>query len=228
LDTARIRLINTYGCTETTLITHAVDLHGPRALPGTVRGKVPIGRALGHVVERISEDGELLIGGPAVALGYKGLPEATQARFIELDGERYFRTGDRVSRAEDGMLFHEGRLDGEIKIRGIRVDPAEVEAHIAGHPGVNAVAVTGTALAGRTVLVAFVVARDGFDAEALGAQVTRFLEDRVPGHLVPNRITVVPQLVYTTSGKIDRAKSKESFDERKQRGGDLPQGAGNP
>jgi nonribosomal peptide synthetase protein VioO len=209
LDTARIRLLNTYGCTETTLVTHAVDLHGPRAAPGLTLDRIPIGRALPHVIEHMGEDGELVIGGPAVALGYRGLPDATSARFTGVDGQRRFRTGDRVSRGPDGVLFHEGRIDGEVKIRGIRVDPAEVEAHIAAHPAVSAVAVTSMVQAGRAILVGFVVARD----ETTANDILEFLRARVPQHLVPSRISMVPQLVYTTSGKVDRVKSKESFDE---------------
>ncbi|WP_329878176.1 AMP-binding protein [Streptomyces sp. BE20] len=211
LDTGRIRLLNTYGCTETTLITHAVDLHGPGAPssgPDWTAGEpAPIGRALPHVVEQISAEGELVIGGPAVAAGYHGLPEATAARFTVVDGERWFRTGDRVSRAPDGVLTHRGRLDGEIKVRGIRVDPAEVEAHIAGHPGVSAVAVAGATVAGRSALVAYLVPRAGAVAGTLGADVRAYLSSRVPGHLVPSRITVVPELVLTASGKVDRAGS---------------------
>ncbi|KQV09819.1 MULTISPECIES: amino acid adenylation domain-containing protein [unclassified Kitasatospora] len=211
LDTGRIRLLNTYGCTETTLITHAVDLHGPEApSPGwdwSSGTRAPIGRPLPHVVQQISEQGELLIGGPALALGYLGLPEATEARFTVLDGERRFRTGDRVSSSPDGVLTHQGRLDHEIKVRGIRVDPAEVEAHIASHPGVHAVAVVGTTLAGRSALVAYLVPRTTATAGTLDADVRSYLHGRVPGHLVPSRITVVPQLVFTASGKVDRAGS---------------------
>ncbi|TYC66680.1 acyl-CoA synthetase [Streptomyces sp. CB01881] len=215
LATGRIRLLNTYGSTETTLITHAVDLHGPRA-PGRARpwaagDPVPIGRALPHVLERIGEQGELLVGGPAVALGYHGLPEATAARFAVADGVRWFRTGDRVSRAPDGVLTHRGRVDGELKVRGIRVDPAEVEAEIAGHPGVAAVAVAGATLAGRSALVAYLVPRPGAVAGALDADVRAYLRGRVPGHLVPSLITVVPELVFTASGKVDRGGSHRRY-----------------
>lgn len=153
LDTGRIRLLNTYGCTETTLITHAVDLHGPLAA-GAGWDRVPIGRALPHVIERIDQ-GELLIGGRALALGYRDRPAETAARFVtDAKGDKYFRTGDRVSARPDGLLVHEGRLDGELKVRGIRVDPAEVEAHIASHPSVGSVAVVGVGVADHTALVA--------------------------------------------------------------------------
>ncbi|MFF9287059.1 amino acid adenylation domain-containing protein [Streptomyces griseosporeus] len=228
LDTGRIRLVNTYGCTETTLITHAVDLHGPSvpapAWDWNEGTRAPIGRALPHVVEDIGEDGELLIGGPAVALGYLGMPQATEKAYVLVDGERRFRTGDRVGRTPDGLLTHEGRLNDEIKIRGIRVDPAEVEAHLAGHPAVNTVAVTGATTAGRTTLVAYVVPRPHAGARELDVDLRTYLRERVPAHLVPSRITVVPQLVLTTSGKVDRKashqryatvnRSKETVDER--------------
>ncbi|MER5863028.1 amino acid adenylation domain-containing protein [Kitasatospora sp. NPDC002040] len=223
LDTGRIRLVNTYGCTETTLVTHAVDLHGPEATPRTWAddSRVPIGRALPHVVERISEQGELLIGGPGLALGYLGRPEATEAAFTLLDGERLFRTGDRVSSAPDGVLTHRGRLDHEVKVRGIRVDPAEVEAHIAGHPEVTAVAVTGAVLAGRSALVAYVVPRTPGTVGTLDSDVRSYLHTRVPGHLVPSRITVVPHLVLTPSGKVDRAGSHQRYAAHRQVKGDL-------
>ncbi|MEV6107793.1 amino acid adenylation domain-containing protein [Streptomyces sp. NPDC051940] len=208
LDTGGIRLLNTYGCTETTLITHAVDLHGPFA-PTAPADRVPIGHPLPHVRERVTGDGELLIGGPALASGYRGLAAATAERFVELDGERWFRTGDRVSRAAGGALVHEGRLDHELKVRGIRVDPGEVEAQIAGHPRVRAVAVAGVTVAGRTVLAAYVVPRPQDDTSTLAGDVLAYLRTRVPGHLVPGRITVVPRLVHTAGGKVDRGRLDE-------------------
>ncbi len=217
LDTGRIRLINTYGCTETTLITHAVDLHGPRTPrcdpPWRETGSVPIGWPLPHVVEHVSDEGELLVGGPALALGYQGLTEATEARFVTLEvsggSVRYFRTGDRVRRSPDGMLVPLGRIDHEVKVRGIRVDPAEVEAHIGGHPNVSAVAVVGAVVASRTALLAYVVPGPHACADTLGADIRGYLRQRVPDHLVPSRITVVPRLVHTTSGKVDRAKTHQ-------------------
>ncbi|MFF8609569.1 amino acid adenylation domain-containing protein [Streptomyces sp. NPDC015346] len=228
LDTGRIRLVNTYGCTETTLITHAVDLHGPAApVPGwdwDSGTRAPIGRPLAHVVEDIGDQDELLIGGPALSLGYLGMPRATEERYAVVGGERRFRTGDRVSRTPDGLLTHEGRLNDEIKIRGIRVDPAEVEAHLAGHPAVNAVAVTGATAVGRAALVAYVVPRPDTETRNLDGDLRSYLRERVPAHLVPSRITVVPHLVLTTSGKVDRRashqryatvnRSKETVDER--------------
>ncbi|MFI6511893.1 amino acid adenylation domain-containing protein [Streptosporangium sp. NPDC050855] len=219
LDTGAIRLVNTYGCTETTLVTHAVDLSGPlaasRPAPWSPGERVPIGHPLPHVLQHLGEEGELLVGGPSLALGYGGGPDANAERFVELDlgsgPERYFRTGDRVGRGADGMLVHEGRLDHELKVRGVRVDPAEVEAQIAGHPQVAAVAVAGVTVADHTTLAAYVVPRSPGGAVTLAEDVLNHLRDRSPAHLVPGRITVVPELVHTASGKVDRTGSHRRY-----------------
>jgi amino acid adenylation domain-containing protein len=207
-DTGLVRLLNTYGCTETTLITHAIDLAGPRARP--VGDRVPIGVALPHVRERIDEAGELLVGGPAIALGYRDAG-ATAERFVVHGGERFFRTGDRVERGADGALVLLGRLDRQLKIRGVRVDLAEVEAHISAHAGVAAVAAVGAEVGDHTALVAYVVPRPRCDPATLPGELLAQLRERVPGHLVPSRVTVVPRLLYTPSGKVDRMSSHQHF-----------------
>ena len=211
LDTSRIRLVNTYGATETTLITHALDLHGPLAESAALADgePVPIGRRLPHVAEHIGEGDELFISGPSLALGYLELPEASAARFPVLDfGDglrRYFRTGDRVSRGANGTLAYRGRLDNQLKVRGIRVDLGEVETELARHAGVAAVAVAGVAVADHTTLSAYVIPRASADARTLAAELFAELRARVPAHLVPASITVVAEFVYTASGKVDRA-----------------------
>jgi nonribosomal peptide synthetase protein VioO len=205
-----VRLVNTYGCTETTLVTHAIDLHGPQAEPAAGPA-VPLGRALPHVTERVGDDAELLIGGPSVALGYRGMPEATGERFITLDSGRFFRTGDRVRRDPGGVLFHQGRLDDDIKVRGIRVSPGEVEAQLCGHPEVAAAAVVGTPVGDHTALVAYVLPRGSADPAGLASGILRHLRAHSPRHLVPARVTVIPELVYTASGKIDRRRTHERY-----------------
>ncbi|MQY10373.1 Plipastatin synthase subunit E [Streptomyces sp. RB5] len=210
LDTASVRLVNTYGCTETTLVTHAVDLHGPFAggSGAYAEGPVPIGRALPHVVERVARDGELLIGGDCVALGYRGLPAATAEKFPVLGTERgavrFFRTGDLVRRLDTGVLVHAGRVDHQVKVSGIRVDPGEAEAQLCAHPGVAAAAVTGRVRDGLTSLAAYVVAAPGAGDPGLPADVLAFLRPRSPRHLVPAEVVVVPELPLTPSGKVDR------------------------
>jgi nonribosomal peptide synthetase protein VioO len=191
-DTGRIRLINTYGCTETVLVTHAVDLSGPRA-------------SMPHVRQLVRDDGELLVSGPGLATGYPGSPEATAERFVrppQDPANRYFRTGDLVEVGDDGLLTMRGRADRQLKIRGIRVDPAEVESVISRHPAVAATAVVGATIAGRTVLVAYVVGRVG-GQPGLAELVLADLRAQLPGHLVPGRIIAVDELGYTPNGKVD-------------------------
>jgi non-ribosomal peptide synthetase component F len=200
LDTGRIRLLNTYGATETALITHACDL---TPATGTV---APIGTALPHVREYLTDDGELWVGGPALASGYLGLPEATAERFVTCGGQRFFRTGDRVRReGPSGALVHLGRLDAQVKVRGIRVDPGEVEAHLLGHPDVTGAAVTGVTVSERTVLAAYVVGSTD------PADLRDHLRKTAPPHLLPARITVVPELARTVSGKVDRRATHERY-----------------
>jgi non-ribosomal peptide synthetase component F len=205
----RIRLLNTYGATETALITHAVDLCGPA---GSQEG-APIGRPLGHVGQRFTDGGELLVGGPSLALGYPGLPEATAERFVEIDGERYFRTGDLV-RESGGLLHHLGRLDAQVKVRGIRVDPGEVEELLLRHPGVAAAAVIGVTASERTVLAAYVVPAAPLPADeqpGLVAELRGFVRGHAPCHLHPARLTIVPALALTASGKADRRATHALF-----------------
>ncbi|HIV56654.1 MAG TPA: non-ribosomal peptide synthetase [Candidatus Stackebrandtia faecavium] len=198
LGNDRVRLLNTYGCTETTLITHAADLGSFDT------GPVPIGYPLPHVVQHI-DDGELLIGGPALATGYVHNNAETDRKFVWRQGQRFFRTGDAVTISPSGALIHNGRIDAELKIRGIKVNPVEVEALIGAHRDVSAVAVVGTQHAGRTALLAYLVPADNTDSNALAATVARDLRSRAPSHLVPARIITVDALAHTPSGKVDRA-----------------------
>ncbi len=219
LATGRIRLINTYGCTETVLVTHAAELRGPRAAQPEIEWKhansVPIGERLSHVLEHIDEAGELHIGGVSLALGYVALPQATADRFVTLSNggisQRYFRTGDRVMRTFDRGLIHQGRLDNQIKVLGVRVDPGEVESAILRYRDAAAAAVTGALIANRMTMVAYVVARTSVDTGTFGRELMRYLRDGFPPYLVPTHVVVVPELLYTGSGKVDRARSHQRY-----------------
>jgi amino acid adenylation domain-containing protein len=208
--TEGVRLVNTYGCTETTLVTHAIDLFGPAAV-ANVGDAIPIGVPMPHVLQRLEpfEPGEesrteLLIGGPSLATGYRDDPELTSARFVgSASGARYFRTGDLVAEGVDGALRILGREDRQLKVRGIRLDPGEVEAEISRHPDVAATAVVGVWLAGRTALVAYVVGREPDSASSLGDRIADDLRSRLPAHLVPSRFIVVDELPKSSNGKID-------------------------
>ncbi|MFD7512486.1 amino acid adenylation domain-containing protein, partial [Streptomyces sp. NPDC059853] len=210
-------VLNTYGPTETTVDVTAVRV---------TEHPVPvIGRPLGGVRVRVLDaalrevppggTGELCLGGPAPARGYRGRPELTAAAFVPdpwgPPGSRMYRTGDLVRFTAGGLLEFVGRVDGQLKISGQRVEPAEIEALLRSHPAVAAAAVTahrdGGAPGARTTLVAHVVpaGEATAGAEAGGGELTAYLADRLPAAAVPAVLRTVPALPLTPGGKVDRA-----------------------
>ncbi|WP_231992122.1 AMP-binding protein [Mycobacterium sp. ACS4331] len=205
-DLRRVRLLNTYGCTETTMITHAAQLSGPGTDPhiAAAGAQPPLGSSLPHVVDHVTERGELLVSGPSLATGYLGMPEATAAAFEIADHgdgpRRWFHTGDLVVRGSHGLLHSLGRADEELKVLGVRVHPAEVEAHLNTHPAVAGSVVVGEHTLGRMSLTACVA----LTATTSAAELKQFLRERLPSQFVPARVKVVAALSYTDTGKIDR------------------------
>ncbi|MFQ6142051.1 non-ribosomal peptide synthetase [Streptomyces seoulensis] len=204
-----LELVNGYGPTEATTFATA---HRVTARDG--EAPVPIGRpiagATAHVLDAggrpvpDGERGELWIGGSRLAHGYTGLPDLTAERFVDHPAAgRLYRTGDLVSVRPDGALDYHGRNDDQVKVRGFRIEPGEVEHALRARPDVADAAVTvdrpGTPEAR---LVAFVVPAPGpvTPAAALRERLTAVL----PAHLVPDAISTVERLPLTPSGKVDR------------------------
>ncbi|MEU4744343.1 AMP-binding protein, partial [Actinosynnema sp. NPDC023658] len=135
-----VGLINAYGQTETVMVTHAADIGGAvgRALRDT--DDVPVGRALPHIREILTPQdngtAELSVAGPTVAWGYHRRPDLTAERFSPADAGRAYRTGDLVRARPDGTLVFTGRVDRQLKVRGVRIEPAEVERAMSACPGV--------------------------------------------------------------------------------------------
>ncbi|MFE1826835.1 amino acid adenylation domain-containing protein [Streptomyces yangpuensis] len=203
-----LELVNGYGPTETTTFATA-----HRVTAQDCEGPVPIGRpiagATAHVLDAAGrpvadgDRGELWVGGSRLAHGYTGLPELTAERFVEhaAVGGRLYRTGDIVSLRPDGILQFHGRNDDQVKVRGFRIEPAEVEHALREQPDVDDAAVTvdGTPEAR---LVAFVVAAPG--PVPTGAALRERLTAVLPAHLVPDAVTVLERLPLTPAGKVDR------------------------
>jgi amino acid adenylation domain-containing protein len=204
-------LWNMYGPTETTVWSACAAIDTSNA------AWCPVGTAIAnttlHVVDpgmRLLPDGvpgELAIGGAGLALGYQGLEALTRDRFTTLPetGERVYRTGDRAVRRPDGDVVLHGRLDGQIKLRGHRIEPGEIEAVVAAADGVAAAVVRDWRLSEDDHrLVAYVTGRDGAvpDVTALRAQARRLL----PAYMVPQHWVVLASLPVTPSGKVDRAR----------------------
>ncbi|MGE4552642.1 MAG: condensation domain-containing protein, partial [Desulfovibrionaceae bacterium] len=207
-----LTLLDGYGPTENTTFT---TTH--RLAPADCAGPVPIGRPVANTrVHLLDADGrlvppgavgEICAAGDGLALGYLGRDDLTAAAFVaspDLPGERLYRTGDLGRRRADGVLEFLGRRDGQIKIRGHRVEPEEVEAALAGLPGVRAAAVVAEGPANEPRLAACLVPAPGADPEALARSLRRHLADRLPGWMVPARFAAVDAIPLTASGKTDR------------------------
>ena len=214
------QLINAYGPTETTVCATLYHCpQGPQPAP-------PIGRALTgydvHVLDRDlrpvddGEPGELCIGGVGVARDYLNRPDLTAERFVTSphlpDSRRLYRTGDRVRVREDGNLEFLGRLDYQVKIRGVRIELPEIEAALGRQPGVRqAVVLAEEDATGDKRLAAFVVA----DGEATSPKALRErLQRELPAAMLPGQIIPLEHMPRTPNGKADRAALAKLLAER--------------
>jgi acyl carrier protein len=187
-----------------------------RALDGTV---VPIGAPLPntrlHVLDRslrpvpVGVVGELFIGGTGVARGYRGRAELTAERFVadpfRADGSRLYRSGDRVRRRPDGTVEFLGRVDAQVKVRGFRIEPAEVEAALTANAGVSAAVVVADGQDADRRLVAYLVPADAGDGIPDVGRLRSFLASRLPEHLIPAVFVELAAIPLTANGKLDRS-----------------------
>lgn len=199
----RVRLVNTYGPTEATVIATAAEVTGEHLDPPI---GLPIHDTDAHVLDRHlmpvppGVPGQLYLGGAGLARGYRGEPGRTARQFVPdplgSPGGRLYATGDRVRRTADGQLHFLGRVDDQIKIRGYRIEPAEVERQLMSEAEVQAAAVTVRDQA----LVAWVVC--ALDEPAV---LRARLAARLPERLVPAHVVALDRLPLTANGKVDRA-----------------------
>jgi amino acid adenylation domain-containing protein len=206
------RLWNAYGPTEASICATMARLGEDAA-----DAETPIGRPIADnrllVLGRHGEllppgvPGELHLGGRGLARGYLGRPDLTAAafvpdRFSDEAGARLYRTGDLVRFRSDGQLEFLGRADQQVKVRGFRVEPGEIEAQIAEHPSVREVAVVPYAAARGDLRLAAYVVMTGDDPGV--DELRAFLRARLPAHMVPNAFRVLAAMPLAPSGKIDR------------------------
>ncbi|HEX9939834.1 MAG TPA: amino acid adenylation domain-containing protein, partial [Longimicrobium sp.] len=207
----RPRLVNMYGITETTVhVTYRVI-----RVADTVDGSaspigIPIPDLAVHLLDRDGRlvptgvVGEMYVGGAGVARGYLGRPELTAQRFIpdpfSADPQaRLYRSGDLARRLADGSLEFQGRADEQVKVRGFRIEPGEIESALLSHPNVREAVVLARGEGEARRLVAWVVG-DGVDAAALRTH----LLDRLPDYMVPAAWAFLDALPLTRNGKVDR------------------------
>lgn len=214
---SRVRLMQGYGPTEATIVVTIADLTPMRDLHA-LPAEVPIGHVIegaqAYVLDRhmqpvpVGVTGELYIGGDTVARGYLHRPALTAERFVPdpfsgRTGGRLYRTGDYVRRLVDGQLEFIGRADDQVKVRGYRIEPAEIETALKQHPGVRAAVVTVyEGIADEKHLAAYIVADrpDAFSVSALRES----LRETLPAYMLPASFTRLDSLPVTATGKIDR------------------------
>ncbi|HEX5715932.1 MAG TPA: amino acid adenylation domain-containing protein [Thermoanaerobaculia bacterium] len=207
------RMINGYGPTENTTFTccHTVTAE---SLGSSVPLGKPIANTVVYVLDRALQPvppglaGELYAGGDGLARGYLNRPELTAERFVpdpwsSRPGGRLYRTGDLVRRRPSGLLEFIGRTDSQVKLRGFRIEPAEIEAVLCGHSAVAAACVLVREQAGDKRLVAFAAVEDG-PARPTSSGLRAFLQERLPDYMVPSAFVLVGELPLNANGKVDR------------------------
>ena len=200
-------VINNYGLSETTVVATsgpvAAGADGPPSIGSGISGVVTeIVDAHLAAVPRGTE-GELIVGGAAIARGYLNRSDLTTERFLTDARGRWYRTGDRVRERADGQLDFLGRLDDQLSVRGHRVEPGEIVATLAEHPAIASSIVVGEGSSGaERRLVAYVVAAG--DERPDDGEICGFLEGRLPEYMVPVRWVWLDQLPVTANGKVDR------------------------
>lgn len=201
------RLVNGYGPTECAVTCLRGDI--AQGLPITIGKPIP-GMAAWTLDDSLQpvadgDRGELCIGGAGIARGYRHRPELTAEKFVDHpELGRLYRTGDLVHREADGNFFYHGRIDAQVKLRGYRVELAEIEARLAVLPGVRAAGCRIQDDRGAQELIAYIVPEDPASppaGEALKAQ----LATTLPRYMVPRRIAAIVALPTTVGGKLDRA-----------------------
>jgi amino acid adenylation domain-containing protein len=203
----QVQLFNTYGQTECTAVSTRCLLP-----PGRVYNAVPIGNAVENVSLLVLDpdgnpvipgnSGELYVGGAGVGRGYLNHEELTAQRFVTLESSRFFRTGDLVHENHEGMLEYIGRTDSQIKIRGVRIEPGEVEAALLKHPAIELAVVVGQPLDQPRKLVAYLTLKQGINKIPVGIRDS--LKAHLPEAFLPSLFIKLESIPRTVNGKVDK------------------------
>jgi len=207
------RLLHVYGPTENTTFSTWYRVHAVSDSVRTVAIGRPIGNSRMYVLDARLEPvstgltGELYVGGTGLAYGYVNRPGMSAERFVadphsKEPGARMYRTGDLGRRCDDGVIEFVGRLDGQLKLRGFRIEPAEIETALIAHEAVAQAAVIARDDGpGGKQLVAYVVPANGtvWDETSL----RRAISKRLPDYMMPSAFVMLPALPLTPNGKLD-------------------------
>jgi amino acid adenylation domain-containing protein len=209
------RVMNTYGPTEDTVYSTFVEV--PAGVRPTIGRPLPGTQAyvLDEQLNLVArgDPGELCLGGVGLARGYRRNDDLTRERFVPnplggMGSEFLYRTGDLARWEDDGSLQHLGRIDNQIKLRGVRIEPGDVEEAILRHPAVRqAVVMARERPAGRKWLVAYIVCDPG--AEPEGSELRGMLRETVPKPMIPSVFVKLAEMPLNANGKLDRASLPE-------------------
>lgn len=209
-EAEQTRFFNVYGPTECTVDATWSGIDTTREQPTIGR---PVPNAKAYILDKnlkptgIHLNGELFISGAGLARGYLNSPERTAERFIPDDlsgaeGARFYRTGDLARYAPDGSIIFAGRNDTQVKLRGHRIELAEIEAVLQQHPSVRQAAVVARESTSADVrLVGYVVACDG--AQLDSGELRQSLTEQLPDYMVPSFLVTLDELPLTRNGKVD-------------------------
>ncbi len=206
-----VRLLNTFGATEATAISTAFDVRDGAT---TIPIGAPIANVNVHVLDHLCKTtpiggmGSLYIGGHGVARGYLGRPGLTAERFVPdpfspIPGARMYRTGDLAQCRADGRLLFLGRQDAQVKIRGHRIEPGEIEAVIAAHSAIRQIVVEARLMDTKDKrLVAYVEPHADHSVDP--QELRQFARERLPDYMVPDVFVLLDRIPLLPTGKIDR------------------------
>ncbi len=210
----KFRVVNVYGPTEVTVCTSFCECNSERWSRPLIR---PAIANINYVVLDFElkpvlpgKYGELFISGIGLARGYLNRPELTEEKFVMIGGVRHYRTGDLVRLWEGGEIEFIGRTDRQFKLRGMLIEPEEIEARLKEHAAVHNAAVLKRGLSPeseRDALVAFLSLRTGVVTDS--AELRAHLSERLPRWMIPQHFEFLPSLPQTMTGKVDLAALKD-------------------
>ncbi len=215
---SRVRWVNTYGPTETSVIVTSFEPHNWDAIPPILPIGRPIANTKIHILDEhlqplpVGIPGDLFVSGPGLARGYLNRPEITAEKFIrdpfttEPD-TRMYKTGDRARYLANGEIEFAGRTDDQVKIRGYRVELKEIESVLGAYPGVREVVVVARENArengpGDKHLAAYVV--PSREQAPTGSELRSHLKQKLPHYMVPSAFVLLEAMPKTPNGKVDR------------------------
>lgn len=196
-----LRVFNAYGPTEATIIASEKEVSaGEESMGKPVEGTLARVVGTNGALAPFGVAGELFVGGVNLARGYQNLPEENRRCFLERDGRRFYRTGDLVRWNAAGELEYLGRLDSQVKLRGLRIELSEVEAALCSMPGIQSGCVLLKNLGSQAALVGYYTSLQKIHPNA----VKDWVSQKLPYYMTPSLLVRLEEMPLTRSGKIDR------------------------